>query len=197
MLLYPKHFFSRTRPLRTSDPSKRLGQRIMDDPQLVLNRVPIRRSPRFDREVSIVHVGKPEDLRSVVQVQIRLFGRYAIEMSRFDFGEHVGEDLGIRFESHNAGVEIDRESSLVRVHVRNGREDEREFEEFVKIASDVRVRVEIDGALDPHRVERPDPQLGVLVDECRPDTLSVIRRLYQVDRVQLPTHFLEVTFGDF
>jgi len=197
MPLYPKHILSRTRLPRATNPSKGLGQRIMNDPQLVLNRVPIRRGPRFDRKVSIVHVGKPEDLRSVVQIQIRLFCRYAIEMSRFYFREHVGEDLGIGFESHDAGVEVDCEPSLVRVHVRNGREDEREFEEFVKVASDVRVCVEIDGALDPHRVERPDPQLGVLVDECRPNTLSVIRRLYQVDRVQLPAHFFEVAFGDF
>ena len=88
------------------------------------------------------------------KIQIRLFRRYAIKVCRFDFG--------IGFETHDVGVEVDCEPSVVRVHTRNGREDEREFEEFVKVALEVCVRIEVDSALDSYCIERPDPQLGVL-----------------------------------
>ena len=179
MFLDAKQFFCRTLlPLASGRAIEGLNQRVMDDPQLVLNPVPIRPSPEFDREVSVIHVGEPEDLSPVVQIQIRLFRCYAVEVRRFDFGEHIGEDVGIGFESHDTGVEVDRESSAVCVHIRNGPEDEGNFEEFVKVAPDMGVSVDVDGALDPHGVERPDPQLGVLVDESRPNTLSIVRRLY-------------------
>lgn len=64
MLLYPKHFLARALLLRTLGRAaiKRLDQRIMDDPQLLLDRVPIRSSPPLDREVPIVDVGEFEDL---------------------------------------------------------------------------------------------------------------------------------------
>jgi hypothetical protein len=142
-------------------------------------------------------VRESDDLRSVIQVQIRLFRRYPIEMGRVDLGEHIGKDLGIGFESHDAGVEIEREPSVVGKDVRGCGEDEREFEEFVKVPSDVGVGVEVDGGLDPDGVERPDPQLCILVDESGPDTLSVIRRFYQIDRVKFPAKLFEVTLGGF
>ena len=118
-------------------------------------------------------------------------------MGRLDLGQHIGEDVGIWFESHDAGVDVDRETSFVREDVWNGGEYEREFEEFVKVLLDEGVGVQINGGLDPDRVEGPDPQLCVLVDEGGPDALPVIRWFYQVDGEQLPAHLFEVTLGDF
>ena len=128
----------------------------MDYPQLFLDRVPIGRGPPLDRKIAVVHVGEPDNLRAIIRIQIRLFCRYPIEMSGFDLGEHVCEDRVIGFENHDAGVEVEREASVVCEDVRSGGEDEGEFEELVKVASDVGVRVEIDGSLDANLIERPD-----------------------------------------
>ena len=193
MPLSTKHILARARFRTTERAFEGLDQSIMDDPQLLLNRVPIRLGPRLDRKVPIVYVRDSDDLRPVIQVQIRLFGLCPMEVRRLDFGEHIGKDLGVGFENHDAGVETEREPSVVQVHVRRRREDEREFEEFVKVFSDVGVRVEIDGGLDADRVERPDPQLGILVDESGPNAISVVGWLYEVDRMQFPAHFSEVT----
>ena len=128
----------------------------MDDPQLILQRVPIGFSPRLDGKVSVIDVRDFENLRTVVEVQIGLLGGDAIEMGGFDFGKHVGKDAGIWFECHDASIEVDGEPSFVHVHVRRGGKDEREFEQLVKVASDEGVSVDVNGGLDTDRVEGPN-----------------------------------------
>ena len=129
----------------------------MDDPQLLLNRVPIGLGLDLDREVPVIDVRDSDDLRSVIQVQIRLFCRYPVEMGRLDLGEHIGEDVGVGFESHDAGVEVEGEASVIGIDVWGCCEDEGEFEEFVKVASDVSVGVKVNGGLDPDGIECPNP----------------------------------------
>ena len=142
-------------------------------------------------------MGEPDGLRPVIEVQIRLFCGYPVETGGLDLGEHIRENARIGLEDHDAGVEVEREASVVREHVRGRREDERELEELVKVLSDVGVCVEVDGGLDADGVERPDSELGVLVDEGWPDALSVVRRLDEIDRVEFPADVIEVALGRF
>lgn len=196
--VHAKHLLARARLLSAVEGGiEGFDQSVMDDAQLVLNGVPIVRGPKFYGEVAVIDVREFQDLRAVVRVQIGLLCGYAIETGRLDFGQHVGEDGGVWFESHDAGVEIEGETSVVGEDVRNGGEDERELEEFVKVSSDEGVGVQVNGGFDADGVEGPDAQLGVLIDESGPNPVAVVRGLYEVDGEELPAELFEVTFGRF
>ncbi len=166
---------------------KWLGHRIMDDAHLVAQCVPQRGAPLANGEVRVVHVRQAHGIRAKIHVQERLLCIERVEARVGDACAHALERGVARVEHEHARVEVELEAR-VAVHVRHGGEREGEVEELVKVAPHERVRVEVDDALDAqHGVQRPEVQLGVLVEKAVADSRTVVRWRDQLNLERLPS----------
>ena len=108
-----------------------------------------------------------------VQIQERLLGLVRREPCVVYAREHALVRRLVRMEHKHAGVEGELEASVE--HVWDGGEREGQVEELVKVLSSEGVRIDVDHAVDPEEVvERPEVQLGVLIDEAVADTCAVV-----------------------
>ena len=140
----------------------------------------------MDRQVRVVHVRQAYGIGAKIQVQERLLG-LAGRVPRVVYArEHALVRRLVRLEDEYAGVE-DQLEARIAVHVRDRAEREGHVEELVKILSREGVRVDVDDAVDPQEVvERPEVQLGVLIDEAVADAGAVVRWRDALDLEELP-----------
>ena len=85
----------------------------MDDTNLVLDRVPVFSTFGFDREVSIVYMGKANGLLTIIKVKEPLLRFVVFVVVPVDLREHVIAGLGIRLYRQHARVEPDRKPSVI------------------------------------------------------------------------------------
>ena len=165
---------------------ERLGPCVMHNAYLVAHRSPQRRAPLVDHQVRVVHVRQAHGVRAKIDVQKRLLGLDGRKARIVDARTHVLKRRVVWLEHEDACVKVKLEAQ-VAVHVWDGAEWEGHVEQLIKVATDERVRIEVDHVFYAQAgVKRPEVELGVLVAEAVADAGAVVWWWYPLDLEEFP-----------